>query len=56
MPEAKVPRLSLDTDVALAVRKVLSAILFDGDKVADKSGVVSIEMDPMDVQWLRVRI
>ena len=54
MPEAKVPRISLDPDASLAVKQVLSAVWFDGSKVADKSGVTSMEMEPMDVQWLRV--
>ncbi len=54
VPEAKVARISLDPDAALAVKQVLSAVWFDGSKVADKSGVTSMEMEPIDVQWLRV--
>ncbi|XP_064390320.1 cap-specific mRNA (nucleoside-2'-O-)-methyltransferase 2-like [Halichondria panicea] len=53
VPEAKVARISLDPDAALAVKQVLSAVWFDGSKVADKSGVTSMEMEPIDVQWLR---
>ena len=55
LPEAKLPRISLDQEVASAVKHVLDSLGFDGSRATDKSGaVVAIEMEPTEVQWLKV--
>ena len=40
-----------------AVKHVLSAVGFEGIRATDKSGdhsIVTMEMEPEDVQWLKV--
>ena len=37
------------------MKHVLDSLAFDGSRATDKSGaVVAIEMEPTEVQWLRV--